>query len=87
MTIDGLQKRRLIVCWNMFPNLETKNSIHGRPDKGRVCQVRNRAIRKGRGEWISIVSRCIETCLAEDPDVVAQSTTKIIKSAYAVLAC
>jgi hypothetical protein len=65
MAIDRVQKCGFILCRNVFSNLETENSIHGRLDKRRVCQIRDRAIRKGRGQRISIVSGCVEPSLPE----------------------
>jgi hypothetical protein len=87
MAVECLEKCSFILSRNVFSNLETENSIHGRLDKGRVREICNGAIRKGRGQWISVVSRCIEPSLAKCLDIVTHPTPKIIEGSYIVLAC
>lgn len=85
MPIECLKERRLMLCGDMFSDLETENAIHRRANKGWIGEIGNRAMLKGRGQRIPIEPLSVETRGTEGLDIVSKPASEVVRRPDSVL--
>jgi hypothetical protein len=85
MTIERLKKRRLILCRNMFSNLETENAIDRRAHKRRIGQIGHGTRLEGRGQRIPVEPMGVDSRGAKGLDILSKSASEVVHRPNSVL--